>query len=493
MKRTCLDKHDQAKPDRLCRIRAAIGICTRIKTSFLPIIISLLLFSVTGCGEDEKTLDYVDPDEPDSTTEETPVQYGTPFDQVPAASGIAMYEVNPLVFSSSGNLAGVEERLNDIKALGINVLWLMPVYPVGELNSVGSPYCVRNYEEVNPDYGTLDDLRELVEEAHSRDMAVILDWVANHTSWDNEWIVNKSWYTQDASGNIISPAGTEWTDVADLNYSSTGMRSAMIKAMKYWILTVNVDGYRCDYAEGVPADFWKQAIDTLRNIPGREIIMLAEASDKDLYSSGFNLIYGWDYYSKLKEVFTEDAAAGILTTANAGDYADLPSGSEVLRFTTNHDYDYEETPLTVFGGKDRSLAAFVVASCMGGVPLIYNGQEVGCPDKLSYFSGATTKIDWTINPEMLEKYQKLMTFRNRSDAIKTGSIESFSVQDVVAFKRTSGDEEVLVIVNVRNIAVDFQLPASLANTNWENVIDGTPVSLQNELTLDPYAWIILKN
>ena len=148
----------------------------------------------------------------------------------------------------------------------------MPIYPVGALNSVGqlgSPYSVRNYKEVNTEFGSLDDLRNLVEQAHARGMSVILDWVANHTAWDNPWIVNPTWYKRNSSEAIVIPPGTNWKDVADLNFSSTDMRRAMFNAMKYWILTANVDGYRCDYADGVPFDFWKQAIDTLESIPNR--------------------------------------------------------------------------------------------------------------------------------------------------------------------------------------------------------------------------------
>ena len=166
-----------------------------------------------------------------------------------------MYEVNMQTYTPA-NFQGVAARLDSIKALGVNVIWLMPTYPIGVLKAVGSPYAVKDYKGVNTNFGTLDDLRSLVAQAHSRNMAVVLDWVADHTSWDNAWISNKSWYKQDASGNIIIPPGTNYQDVAALNYNSTAMRSAMIKAMKYWVLTANVDGYRCDYADAVPADFW---------------------------------------------------------------------------------------------------------------------------------------------------------------------------------------------------------------------------------------------
>lgn len=487
-------KKNQSKLELLNRIRGGVFLSkTKVKTSGVLLIVLLSVFSVAGCNEKDLTLEYIITEETEPTPNETLVQYDVPFENVPQTSDIAMYEINPMAFSSNGNLEGIEARLDSIKNLGINVVWLMPIHPIGELNGVGSPYCVKNYTEINPNYGTLEDLRKLVKEAHSRNMAVIMDWVANHTAWDNAWVENKSWYTQDDSGNIISPSGMGWDDVADLNYSSTDMRSEMISAMKYWILTANIDGYRCDYAEGVPADFWKQAIDTLRNIPDREIIMFAEATDKDLYSSGFDMVFGWNFYDKLKEIFTNGTSASELTSANTNDYTDIPSGSEVIRFTTNHDFNSEESPVSIFKGNKGSMAAFVLSSYMGGVPLLYNGQEVGCPVELSFFSGGTTKIDWTINPEIWIEYKKLMNFRNNSNAVKTGSIESFSNNDIVAFKRISGTEEVLVIVNVRDSSVNYQLPASLTNTNWKNALDGSDLLLENTISMQAFSYLILKN
>jgi len=164
----------------------------------------------------------------------------------------------------------------------------MPVHPIGIIKTVNSPYCIKNYKEVNPEYGTLDDLRTLIREAHKRNMAVILDWAANHTSWDNPWIEHKSWYTQDGSGNIIHPAGTNWQDVADLNFNNSEMRLEMIRSMKYWVLTANVDGFRCDAADYVPFSFWKQAI----KIPNRKLIMLAEGACADHFTAGFQLNFG---------------------------------------------------------------------------------------------------------------------------------------------------------------------------------------------------------
>ena len=451
------------------------------------VILSLAILLVSGCaGEESPTIV--------KTPVAEPTQYDVPFENIPHTSDIAMYEVNVQATSSTGDLNGVKARLDEIKNLGINVIWLMPVYPTGELNGVGSPYAVKNYTAVNPVFGNLEDLRSLVKEAHARDMAVILDWVANHTAWDNPWIQNTAWYTKDASGNIISPAGMGWNDVADLNYSSVAMRREMIKAMKYWILEANVDGYRCDYAEGVPTDFWQQAIDTLRNIPNRKIIMFAEAGKKELFSAGFDLIFGWNFYNNLKEVFNNNAPVSGLITVNTSDYNNVPGDSHILRWTTNHDdHAWDDSPVTIFKGQEGSIAAFVLAAYVGGVPLIYSGQEVGSSGTLPFFTNSSMKINWTANQQVLAEYQKLMNFRNTSDAVKNGSLQAYNSADIMAFKRLSGSEELLVVVNVRDDLINYQIPVALENTSWTNAFTDEPVTLSTSISLEPFSYMILKN
>lgn len=452
------------------------------------LLLYLVLLSGTACSKDEVTPAIPKP-EPDPG----PEQYDVPFNNVPDTRDITMYEVNIQAFSQSGNLSGVKGRLSELKALGVNVIWLMPIYPIGELKGVGSPYAVRNYTGVNPAFGNLEDLRALVKEAHALDMAVMLDWVANHTSWDNPWIENKSWYSQDGNGNITKPAGTNWNDVADLNFSSTAMRKEMIKSMKYWVLEANVDGFRCDYADGVPVDFWKQAIDTLRKIPNREIIMFAEGSKPELYNADFNLIFGWSFYGKLKEVYNKTATVASLFTVNSSDNANSPDNKEVLRWITNHDdCAWDNSAVTIFQGQQGALSAFVVASYMGGVPLIYSGQEVGYDQKLAFFANSSARINWTTNPEILSAYKKLLAFRNSSSAIKNGTIETYADTDIIAFKRVDTGEEVLVLVNPRNTAEEFTLPATLSNTDWTNALTGEGLELQSTIALSEFEYLILK-
>ena len=456
--------------------------------SIIVLLVSQLLL-VAACSKDEEAL----PTGP-AVVDEVPKQYGAPFTHVPATADIVMYEVNFWAFSQQSNLDGVKARLDQLKDLGVNVVWLMPIYEIGELKGIGSPYAVKNYKKINPSFGTLENLRSLVSEAHARNMAVILDWVANHTAWDNPWIQNKSWYTQDASGNIISPAGMGWTDVADLNFGSSAMRKEMISAMKYWVLEANVDGFRCDHADGVPTASWKQINDSLRAVPNRKLIMFAEGSAKEFFGAGFDLIFGWNFYGKLKAVYDDNASAADLIAAHNADYSSMPAGKHILRWITNHDDNaWDDTPANIFNGQAGALAAFVVTSYMGGVPLIYDGQEVGFNTKLPFFQNSTTKIDWNANPDVLAEYKKLMAFRNSSAAVKTGTLETFQNPDVMAFKKTSGDEAVVVLVNLRNTAKEVTLPASVANATWTNALSHESVSVADHVSLQAYEYLILHN
>jgi glycosidase len=419
----------------------------------------------------------------------TYAQYGTPFANVPLTEDIVMYEVNLRAFSESGDLHGVMDRLDELKALGVNTIWLMPIHPIGEINSVNSPYSVRDYFKVSQEYGDLEDLRMLTDQAHALDMAVIMDWVANHTAWDNPWIANTDWYTQDAEGNIVHPPGTNWYDVADLNFDNHHMRAAMIDAMKYWVLEANIDGYRCDYADGVPFDFWQQAIDTLRAIPGRELILLAEGGRIDHFAAGFDLNWAWDFYFRMIDVFNGQPAT-ILYSTHVAEYTNVPEGRHRLRYTTNHDESaWDQTPMVLFNGKDGAIAASVVTAFMGGAPLLYTGQEVGRVQNVPFFSN--DPINWNKNPDMLQAYQQIMQAYNSADAARKGDITNYSQTNVVCFSRTLPGEEVLVIVNMRDQITNFTVPSALQYSDWTNAISGAGFSLQTSLELNNYQYLIL--
>lgn len=422
-----------------------------------------------------------------------PPVYAAPFANVPDTKDVVMYEINLRGFSKEGNFKGVQSRLDSIKALGVNVIWLMPINPVGQIRSaggLGSPYAVKNYKEVNPEFGTLEDFRTLVKEAHNRDMAVVIDWVANHTSWDNPWINNKAWYKQDASGNIIIPPNTNWNDVAALDYNNQDMRKEMIRSMKYWVLAANIDGFRCDAADFIPYDFWKQAIDTLKTFKDRKLVLLAEGSRANHFNAGFQLNYGWDYYKTLKEVFKGTQPDTALFTTSSQEMTNIPIGSTKLRFTTNHDETaWDDTPVGLFSGKRGSMAAFVLASYMGGSTLLYNGQEVGSTKKLTFFD--RDPIDWTENPDMVAEYKQLIAFKRSSEAVKAGQTERVNTPDLAVFKRVSNGQEVLVIVNTNNSESTLTTPAELVNTSWKDVMGNKDFTLQSSLKLQPYQYYIL--
>ncbi|MDR0667486.1 MAG: alpha-amylase [Prevotellaceae bacterium] len=415
--------------------------------------------------------------------------YDAAFTNVPAPSDVVMYEANERVFAATASLNAIARRLDDLKALGVNVLWLMPINEQGTLNAIGSPYCVKDYTKVEPEYGTLDDLRKLVKQAHSRDMAVIIDWVANHTAWDNEWIQNKSWYTQDAQGRIVSPEGTGWNDVADLDYAHPEMREAMIEAMKYWIYEANIDGFRCDAADMIPADFWKQAIDELRQFEGRTLLMLAEGARTDHYTAGFDMDYGWDFYDKIKKVYNGQAAIANLYASHENEYAHIPAGKEKLRFITNHDESaWDATPIALFGGEQGSLSAFVLTVALGGSPLLYSTQETGVATTVPFFT--PTAINWNMNPELLAEYKKIMAVYSASEALRRGRLQTFDADDVACFYRLYETHGALVAVNVRNRAVSFSVPAQFVGQSFTNAFDNTAAALPATVTMEPYQYTI---
>ncbi len=452
-----------------------------------------LFFLLAACTKNGSISPYTPPPVV-VAADSTPAQYGAPYAAVPAVKDVVIYQVNIRAFSATGNFAGVQARLDSIKALGTTVLYLMPVYPVGALKSVNSPYCVKDYESVNSEFGTLDNLRTLVTEAHKRNMAVLFDWVADHTSWDNAWISNKAWYQQDAAGNIISPPNTGWADVAAMNFNNADMRKAMIKAMQYWVYQANIDGYRCDAADFVPADFWKQAIDSLRKITSHQLLLFAEGTRADHFTAGFQLKYGMGfYYNLVNTVYKANGSVQTIDSINTVEYANATAGDEVVRYISNHDVDNSDgTPLDLLGGKNGSLAAFAVAALMKGVPMIYNGQEVACPVKLNFFNNSTV-IDWTTGPGTTAEYKKIIGFRNGSEVVKQGDLLSYSNHDACVFTKTFNAKRILVMVNLRNTALSFAVPLALANTQWKDAFDGSGFNTGNQVVLQAYQYLVLTN
>ncbi|WP_194766271.1 alpha-amylase family glycosyl hydrolase [Tamlana sp. I1] len=459
-----------------------------MKNLFLNILITLCsITAFTSCNSD---------DDGAAAVSSPYKQYGSPFANMPQPKDAIIYQVNLRAFSNSGTLNGVKEGLSRIKSLGANVVYLMPIYPVGVLNSVGelgSPYSVKDYKAVGEEYGTLEDLRTLVDEAHKMDMGVILDWVANHTSWDNAWITeHPEWYQTDDSGNIIAPPGTGWNDVAQLDYNNTELRKAMIDAMSYWVYNANIDGFRCDFADGVQQSFWSEAISTIRSIKNQEMIMFAEGTRRDHFDVGFDYTFGFKYFETLKKVFSEGQPASSIQNANAEEYSNnYDDKNRIIRYTTNHDVNITDgTPLELFGGKQGSLATFVVAAYMKSVPMIYNGQEIGYAERIPFFN--RSPIDWsTADADVLAEYQKIIEFRKNSDAIKRGAYSGYSSNTVSAFTMKTNNETVLVLSNLTNSNVKYIVPATLSGS-WSNGFTGQATPLNTEITLSPYQYLVLK-
>ena len=285
-----------------------------------------------------------------------------------------IYEIYPRAFSASGDFNGITARLDELQDLGVNILWLMPIHPIGEKlrkGTLGSPYAIKDYYGINPEFGTADDFKRLVTEAHKRNLKVILDLVANHTAWDSVMMTNLNFYKQDKAGKVIPPV-PEWTDVAGLNYSNAALRAYMIDMLKFWVSEADVDGFRCDVAYMVPTDFWEQARAELVKIkPG--ILMLAEASKPELLTNAFDLDYSWPLHSALNDVMLKDAPASDLQKSWQESRRQFPKNSLHLRISDNHD---EARAVARFGIKG-ALAASVLMFTLDGIPLLYNGMEVG--------------------------------------------------------------------------------------------------------------------
>ena len=459
--------------------------------------LALSLGMLAGCKKDEPTAPIIPP-----ITTPTPPQYGTPFAGVPNREDAVIYQVNMRAFSPGGNFAGVTARLDSIKAIGANVVYLMPIYPVGQATgshpAYNSPYAVQDYRAVNAEFGTLADLRTLVDAAHQRGLTVMLDWVANHTSWDNAWITaHPDWYVHNAAGAIIpvSNGSTTYNDVAQLDFSNAAMRLAMISAMKSWVFTANVDGFRCDYSDApsiTPTNFWQQAVDTLRNIKTHKLLLLAEGNRSSNYTSGFDYNFGFSFYGGLRSVYRNGGSATTLDGLITSEYVGATGTQQVVRYITNHDVNGSDgTPVAVFGGNAGAMAAFVVAALYKGVPMVYNGQEAGMTTAIP-FPFTSVKVNWGAHPDVTRAYKQLLAARAGSAALRHGTPTAYSTADVCAFTKTAGAEQALVLANVRNTTISYPMPAALANSTWTNALDGSSVTLGSQVSLPAFGYVVLK-
>ncbi|CUS98003.1 Glycosidase [Candidatus Kryptobacter tengchongensis] len=369
-----------------------------------------------------------------------------------------IYEVFPRAFSEKGTFKEVEREIPRLKELGINVIWLMPIHPIGEVKrkgTLGSPYSVKDYFKVNPEYGTEEDFKSLVKTAHENGIKVIIDLVINHTAWDNDLIrEHPEWYVKNNKGEIISP-NSDWVDVADLNYDVQELRRYMIEVMRYWVREFDIDGYRCDVAELVPTDFWNEARKDLDRI--KPVMMLAEGSLPEQHLEAFDLTYSWNVYDALARIIRKGHLPSVLDNVLEGEKYKFPRGSLRLRFNENHD-----KPRAVkFFGEDGALVSALIVNTIPGVPLIYNGQEYGDTTNLSLFEKQVMSRD---NSERGRKfysfYKKLFNFRKKSLALRRGEmikVKTSNDDKVYAFWRKYKDETVLVVANFSTWGVTTKL------------------------------------
>ncbi|MDD5766175.1 MAG: alpha-amylase family glycosyl hydrolase [Candidatus Marinimicrobia bacterium] len=359
-----------------------------------------------------------------------------------------IYELYVRTYSSEGTFDAVTTDIPRLQKLGISCIWLMPIFPVGETNrkgTLGSPYAIRNFTAVNPEFGTESDFGELIQAAHQAGIRVILDIACNHSAWDNPWLSeHPDWYTQDSSGEIISP-NEDWTDVADLNYDNDGLRKAMIEALESWVKNFNIDGYRMDVAEMVPNDFWEEALPRLQKIKP-DILMLAEGDQPGLHSSAFHLTYAWNTRHILHKILVTGSLATDLFKDLEKEYYRYPKNSVRMRFTENHD----EPRSAAFFGKQQARVAAAIVFTLPGVPMIYNGQEIGESIVPSLFE--KSGINWRRGDSATENlFSDLIALRRSSISLRRGSFSPLInslPEKIVSFMRFTEAETMLIVVNM---------------------------------------------
>ena len=402
-------------------------------------------------------------------------EQGTPHKAADWIQSAVIYELNPRTFSAPGNFNGVEQRLDYLKDLGVTIVWLMPIHPAGQVKkkgTVGSPYAVQDYYAINPAYGAKDDLKRLVAEAHQRGLKVIIDIVANHTAWDNVLIKqHPEFYKKDAQGNIIPP-NPDWTDVAGLDYRNPQLRTYMIDMLRYWLKEFDLDGFRCDVAGEVPTDFWENARVELEKVKP-QIVMLAESNKPELLTKAFDIDYAWPFHNALTNTFENGSdAQGIIFDWDS-EHERYGKGVLEMRFSDDHD---EKRAITRFGERG-ALAASTLVFTSDGVPLLYNGQEVGdTTESTAPALFEDLKVFWGIGERrsnFLPFYKQLIALRKAHPALQQGETEwvrNGAPDRVLTYFRRGGGEEYFIAINCSNRP--FTGVAGVADGQYEDVTPG---------------------
>jgi len=406
-----------------------------------------------------------------------------------------IYQINLRQFTEEGTLRAAESQLPRLKDLGADILWLMPIHPIGKKNrkgSLGSPYAVQDYLAVNPEFGELADLQHFVQAVHALGMYVILDWVANHTAWDNPLTQeHPEWYTRDWKGDFCPTPWRDWDDVIDLDFGNPELRKYMTEALKYWVINADIDGYRCDVAGFVPLDFWNHVRRELEAV--KPVFLLAEWESRDLHAESFDMTYGWSWYDALHKITMGEADLNVLFTFYSHNEKEYPHDSIRMLFVSNHDKNsWEGTEFEQFG--DGLEAAIVLSVIGGGMPLIYNGQEAGNPKRLAFFE--KDPIQWRPHP-LGDFYKKLFALKHENTALWNGKWGARMIQvhnsaplNVLSFVRQNETEKVFAVLNLSAEPQTVTFRDGLYHGDYTDFFSGERVSLDDstQLLLPPWGY-----
>ncbi|MFP4605470.1 MAG: alpha-amylase family glycosyl hydrolase [Bacteroidales bacterium] len=410
-----------------------------------------------------------------------------------------IYEVNVRQYTEEGTFEAFREHLPRLKELGVDILWFMPIHPIGEKNKkgeLGSYYSVKDYMDVNPEFGTMEDFKAVVDEAHEMGMYVILDWVANHTAWDNPLTKeHPDWYTKDSTGNF-QPPEEDWSDVIELDYSVPEMRNYMIDALKFWVEEADIDGYRCDVAGMVPVQFWNRSREALDSI--KPVFMLAEANEPILHKKAFDMTYAWDLHFLMNEIAQGKKNANDLNKKLKKEKDKYPKNGYRMMFTSNHDENSWKG--TVYERLGDGVETFAVLShTLPGMPLIYSGQEACMDKQLEFFE--KDPIEWK-ECNMTELYKSLNKLKKENKALWNGEaggeyqrIKTTDNKNVFAFIREKDDDKVFVVANLTDKPIDFRLKSEEYFGEYKEYFSEEEFTFNNENTemkLEPWEYKVFQ-
>ncbi|MFN8411822.1 MAG: alpha-amylase family glycosyl hydrolase [Anaerolineales bacterium] len=408
-----------------------------------------------------------------------------------------IYQINTRQFTHEGTFKAAETHLPRLKDLGIDILWLMPIHEIGEKNrkgTLGSPYAVKDYYSVNHEFGTLEDLKHFVQAAHALQMRVILDWVPNHTAWDNVLTTeHPDWYTHNWKGDFHPTPWWDWSDIIDLDYSKVELREYISAAMRYWVKEADVDGFRCDVAGFVPLDFWNTVRKELDSI--KPVFMLAEWEDRDLHTEAFDMTYAWSWYDTMLKIAKGEGDVNLLFIYYSWNEKAFPSDIMRMLFVSNHDKNsWEGTQFEQFGDATEATIALSVVS--EGMPLIYNSQEAGEARRLAFFE--KDPIEWREHP-IGNLYKKLFALKKKNSALwnaKWGArmihVPNTAEKEVFSFVRQNEKDKVFAVFNFSTTTQKVKFHENLFHGTYTEYLSGksTELTERSQVELKPWEYYI---